>query len=812
VNGVHAIPTLISGSSGFGETVVVGSGTSLDTGFAMVGAGGTGSLVVSDGASMAIGVLAIGGSAPVKARVVASGGGTISAGTLATFGTWLTPSDAQVRAEGEGSLITLPAVQIGAGATGGGSLVATNGGSIVCTGVSSQGSSQLVLEATAGGTIASTGPVALVGGAIQIGPDASSLAAPEVTTATASTTITLPLGSGVAISAQTVFLGGPLTIAGTAGWSPAAPGDLRLIAADTFAFSGQPSLPSYFGFPTLLLTDAEGAFLRILDHVDALTVPPTITLDVGESMAVPATITVDGETYDVSGQLLWEIANPFVISLVSQQSGQSVLKGIGPGTAEAVVHFGSVSATITLSVPGGGPFLFELLSGVGTTFGNNDSGATDPELFNTFDWVRPQALTDDGQCAIFTSFAGNLASGAAFPALYGRDAGGSAPSLLSGANGPWATANTYDGGTISSDGRYVVFPGGVSGQPSGLFILDRTSGVREPVGYAPDGIDLLSGGEPRVSDDGRFVLFASFDETSVPGDTNGVLDVFLRDRQNLTTTRVSLTTEGGQLAVASWPLDLTPDGRYAFFRRSMAGWDVAYRFDRETGTVDLATPGSDGLSPTADVLDAQVSEDGRFLSFRAQGSEHFVPGAPPIGAQVYRRDLITGDVIAVSASEDGAWPFAPIDGFAATGDARWYALTTRAANLSADAVADGRRKLYRRDTLNGVNRLLSVSDAGIFDADVDPSVAIAAGGTRILFASEASNVLPLDTGGHHDVFLVTAPIGPPEDLNGDGLVGPDDLAVLLGAWGTVGPGDLNGNGSVEAGDLAILLGAWAADP
>lgn len=49
-----------------------------------------------------------------------------------------------------------------------------------------------------------------------------------------------------------------------------------------------------------------------------------------------------------------------------------------------------------------------------------------------------------------------------------------------------------------------------------------------------------------------------------------------------------------------------------------------------------------------------------------------------------------------------------------------------------------------------------------------------------------------------------------EDLDGDGLVGPSDLAILLGAWGsTGGPADLDGDGSVGASDLAILLGAWS---
>ena len=47
----------------------------------------------------------------------------------------------------------------------------------------------------------------------------------------------------------------------------------------------------------------------------------------------------------------------------------------------------------------------------------------------------------------------------------------------------------------------------------------------------------------------------------------------------------------------------------------------------------------------------------------------------------------------------------------------------------------------------------------------------------------------------------------PADLNGDGTVGPLDLAALLGAWGT-GGGDADGDGSTGPTDLALLLGAW----
>jgi len=52
------------------------------------------------------------------------------------------------------------------------------------------------------------------------------------------------------------------------------------------------------------------------------------------------------------------------------------------------------------------------------------------------------------------------------------------------------------------------------------------------------------------------------------------------------------------------------------------------------------------------------------------------------------------------------------------------------------------------------------------------------------------------------------------DLNGDGTVGSEDLALLLGAWGVCDfdpcNADLNGDGSVGSGDLALLLGGWGS--
>ncbi|MDZ4828592.1 MAG: hypothetical protein SGJ09_00150 [Phycisphaerae bacterium] len=50
----------------------------------------------------------------------------------------------------------------------------------------------------------------------------------------------------------------------------------------------------------------------------------------------------------------------------------------------------------------------------------------------------------------------------------------------------------------------------------------------------------------------------------------------------------------------------------------------------------------------------------------------------------------------------------------------------------------------------------------------------------------------------------------PGDLDADSIVGPSDLATLLGAWGSRGAADLDSDGAVGPADLAIILGSWGS--
>lgn len=108
-------------------------------------------------------------------------------------------------------------------------------------------------------------------------------------------------------------------------------------------------------------------------------------------------------------------------------------------------------------------------------------------------------------------------------------------------------------------------------------------------------------GSPRISADGRWVVFTSMAGNLVPGDANAASDVFLRDRQAGTIQLLSKRPGGGSANGTSLAPDLTPDGRYYVFQSTAndlvqpgevpattnAWRSLIYRLDRQTGELRL---------------------------------------------------------------------------------------------------------------------------------------------------------------------------------------------------------------------------------
>jgi hypothetical protein len=137
---------------------------------------------------------------------------------------------------------------------------------------------------------------------------------------------------------------------------------------------------------------------------------------------------------------------------------------------------------------------------------------------------------------------------------------------------------------ISADGRYVTFVSAAFLTPddsnsfscSGaslvgpscpdVFRHDRTTGTTIRVSVASNGVQAdAASAAPRISGDGRYVVFESLATNLVAGDTNQRRDVFLHDVQASTTTRMSVATNGAQSDRHSLSPTISDDGARVSF-------------------------------------------------------------------------------------------------------------------------------------------------------------------------------------------------------------------------------------------------------
>src|SRR5438094_720699 len=164
-------------------------------------------------------------------------------------------------------------------------------------------------------------------------------------------------------------------------------------------------------------------------------------------------------------------------------------------------------------------------------------------------------------------------------ALGGRSAGAQTTVRVSVASDGTEGNDVSLGSALSADGRFVAFDSAatdlVAGDTNGVsdvFVHDRQTGTTERVSVASDGAQgngssglVTFAFPPALSADGRFVAFVSFATNLVASDTNGATDVFVHDRQTGTTERVSVASDGAEGNAASAGPTLSADGRFVAF-------------------------------------------------------------------------------------------------------------------------------------------------------------------------------------------------------------------------------------------------------
>jgi Tol biopolymer transport system component len=309
------------------------------------------------------------------------------------------------------------------------------------------------------------------------------------------------------------------------------------------------------------------------------------------------------------------------------------------------VAFVSDSETLVPGDTNGTADIFVRDSRTGTTTRVNVSSSGE----QADDYSTQPVISADGRYVAFGSAANNLAPGVTGGdwEIYLRDrwTGTTRQVSLTSSGGQTGGGLALAGG-ISADGRYVSFmsyndqlvPGDTNEAPD-AFVRDTRRGVTERMSVSSGGIQATDGAvESVISADGRFVSFISSSPDLVANDTNDGRDVFLRDRRSGTTTRVNLTTTGGQA-----------DG-----------------VDSETGYTTQS-----------------LSGDGRYVAFSSR-STNLVPGDTNAEIDVFVRDTRLGTTTRMSdlpaaypsISVDGRWVALLSDGFVQVHDRHTGVLTT----------------------------------------------------------------------------------------------------------------------------------------
>src|SRR5262249_24822284 len=128
--------------------------------------------------------------------------------------------------------------------------------------------------------------------------------------------------------------------------------------------------------------------------------------------------------------------------------------------------------------------------------------------------------------------------------------------------------------------------------------------------------------DPVLSADGLFVAFESLATNLVPGDTNGVADVFVATLTSLgagTVPPVGLNDSGGQRLGTSFAAAISADGRLvAYVSEFVDLADFTMRrdvfvHDRQTGRNDRVTVNAAGVRANGHSQTPALSGDGRYV-------------------------------------------------------------------------------------------------------------------------------------------------------------------------------------------------------
>lgn len=392
--------------------------------------------------------------------------------------------------------------------------------------------------------------------------------------------------------------------------------------------------------------------------------------------------------------------------------------------------------------------------------------------------------------------------------------------------GAMANDNAFATMDITHDGRFVAFASYASnltmnGNLIGVLLFDRQQRVMRSVSMATLQDPFRQPGNsfaPAISEDGRFVAFASYSEllTAVEGHKLG-FDVYVRDREAQATTLVSIGPGGAvdqegdsgpqkidnTYYASSRQVVMTPNARYiayASYAKDLVPGDTnnardVFVYDRILKTTECVSVGSDGSfgnahSSNTATTGIDISEDGRYVVFESDAS-NLVPGDTNNRVDLFVRDRWLNQTYRLPIG--GASPTPRIFKPSFSRDRRYVVFTTTLLGLvpfQNNAIP----RFVRYDRMTDSLLLIDTDPTGMLNGGnvFVPKVEVSADGQLFAFCTITANIVPGPPDGSPQVYLRNAvPADQPDcDTNGQ-----FDSCQLLG-----NDLDCNANGTVDLCD------------
>ena len=290
--------------------------------------------------------------------------------------------------------------------------------------------------------------------------------------------------------------------------------------------------------------------------------------------------------------------------------------------------------------------------------------------------------------------------------------------------------------------------------------ISQTSGGAQANGTSAD---------PAISGNGRYVAFTSTAPDLVPNDTNGVNDIFVADLTTRAVSRVSVRTDGGQANGGSFHAAISGDGRYVAFASDATnlvssdnnGFRDVFVRDRQTGTTTRVSVHSNGRQADGPSQDPSIAMrgDGYVVAFTSS-AKNLVGNDNNGLSDVYVQTSQPRRTARASYSKedvDGNGPssFSAVSGADLTG-AQYVAFTSSATNL-VDPDDNRENDVFRYNIVTGETVRWSVATggdeggAGGNNGATQPAIDYA--GHTIAYTSDWSDLDPPDTSNTQNIFL-----------------------------------------------------------